>query len=86
MEASMHGSFDRSPEAEKTIYRRWGIGFLALPVLLATVLIALAFTQPGALNLISEAAQAEFANAYLGPEIAPTQIAQPKEIRTVRAN
>jgi hypothetical protein len=60
------------------------VGFLALPVLLA-VLMALAFTQPGASNLISEAAQAEFANAYLA-KIAPTQIAPPKEIRTVRAN
>ena len=82
----MHGSFDRSREAKETIYRRWGAGFLALPVLLATVLIALAFTQPTASNLISEAVQAEFANAYLGPEIAPTKIAQPKEIRTVGAN
>jgi hypothetical protein len=86
MEASMHGSFDRPREAKETIYRRWGTGFLALSVLLATVLIALAFTQPGASNLISEAAQAEFASAYSGPEIAPTQIAQPKEIRTVGAN
>jgi ABC-type sulfate transport system permease component len=86
MEASMHGSFDRSREAEKSIYQRWGIGFLALPVLLATVLMALAFTQPAASNLVSEAVQAEFANAYLAPQIAPTQIAQPKEIRTVGAN
>jgi hypothetical protein len=50
------------------------------------VLIALAFTQPAASNLVSEAAQAEFASAYSAPEIAPTQIAQPKEIRTVGAN
>jgi hypothetical protein len=50
------------------------------------MLIALAFTQPGASNLISEAAQAEFANAYSGPEIAPSQIAQPKEISTFGAN
>jgi hypothetical protein len=84
MEASMHGSFDGSREAEKTIHRRWDVGLLALSVLLA-VLMALAFTQPGASNLISEAAQAEFANAYLA-KIAPTQIAPPKEIRTVRAN
>ena len=82
----MHGSFDRPRKTEKAIYQRWGIGFLALPVLLATVLIALAFTQPSASNLISEAAQAEFANAYLAPEAAPTQIAQPKEIGTVGAN
>jgi hypothetical protein len=86
MEASMHGSFDRSREAERTIHRRWDIGFLALSVLLAMVLIALAFTQQGASNLISEAAQAEFASAYSGPEIAPTRIAQPKEIGPVGAN
>jgi hypothetical protein len=86
MEASMHGSFGRSREAEKTIYQRWGIGLLALPVVLATVLIASALTQPAGSNLISEAVQAEFANAYLGPNIAPTQIAQPKEIRTVGAD
>ena len=80
----MHGSFDRPREPKETIYRRWG--FLALSVLLATVLIALAFTQPGASNLISEAAQAEFASAYSAPKIAPTQIAQPKEIGTVGPN
>ena len=82
----MHGSFDRSREAKETIYRRWGMGFLALPVLLAIVLIALAYTQPTTSNWISEVVQAEFANAYLAPEVAPTQIAQPKEIRTVGAN
>jgi hypothetical protein len=86
MEASMRGSFDKSGKAAKTIYRSWGLGFLALPVLLAMVLMALAFTQPAASNWISEAVQAEFANAYLAPEVAPTRIAQPKEIRTVGAN
>ena len=82
----MHGSFDRSREAERTFHRRSDIGFFALSLLLATVLIALAFTQPGASNLISEAAQAEFASAYSAPKIAPTQIAQPKEIGSVGAN
>ena len=81
----MYGSFDRS--GKKTIYQRWGIGFLALPVLLATMLIALAFIQPTTSNWISETVQAEFTGTNLAPEIAPTQFAQPVgEIRAVRAN
>ena len=82
----MHGSFDRSGKTQKTIYQRWGIGFLALPVLLAMMLIALAFIQPTTSNWISETVQAEFADAYLGPKMTPVQIAQPNKIRTVGAN
>ena len=58
----MHGSFDRSRETDdNSTYRSWGLGFFALPALLAIVLVGLAIVQPSASNWISEAAQAEFA-------------------------
>ena len=41
----MHGSFDESGENDSSIYRRWGIGFLVLPVLLAVALLGLAIVQ-----------------------------------------
>jgi hypothetical protein len=83
----MHGTFDRSGKSDKGIYRSGRLGFLAVPVLLAIALVGLAITQPKLSGLVSEAVQAEFANAYLAPEIAPTQFAQPaRVIRTVRAN
>jgi hypothetical protein len=83
----MHGTFERSGESDKAIRRSWGFGFLALPALLVIALVGLAITQPDMSSLVSEAVQAEFANAYLAPAIAPTQIAQPaRVIRTVRAN
>jgi hypothetical protein len=87
MEASMHGSFDRSGEADKGIYRSWRIGYFALPALLVIALVGLAITHPNMSSLISDAVQAEFANAYLAPETAPAQIAQPaRAVRTVKAN
>jgi hypothetical protein len=83
----MHGTFERSGESDKGIQRRWGSGFLALPAFLVIALVGLAITHPDMSCLVSEAVQAEFANAYLAPEIAPTQIAQPaRVVRTVRAN
>ena len=82
----MHGSFDRR-EADNSIYRSWGFGFLALPVILAIVLVGLAIAQPSASNWISETAQAEFAATYMAPDVAPARLAKPAtEIRTVRAN
>jgi hypothetical protein len=89
MEASMHGSFDRSPKkgADESIYRSWGIGFLALPVTVVIALAGLAIAQPTVSNLIAEAAQAEFAGSVMMPDPAPTQPAQPAgEIRAVKAN
>jgi hypothetical protein len=82
-EASMHGSFDKFGETGNRIYRRWGVGVLALPVLVVIALVGLAMTQPVASNWISEAVQAEFAGTNLPPEIASTQLAQPT--MTVRA-
>ena len=83
----MHGSLDKSGKDENSIYQRWGIGFLALPALLAITLIGLAILQPAASNWISEAVQAEVAVFNVTPEVTPTQLARPTmQIRTVRAN
>jgi hypothetical protein len=87
MEATMHGSLDKSGNNEDSIYRRWGLGLLALPALLAVTLIGLAIAQPSTSNWISEAVQAEFAGFDAMPQIAPTQFARPSmEFRTVRAD
>jgi hypothetical protein len=87
MEISMHGSLDRSGETDNRAYRSQGFGFLALPALLAIVLVGLAIVQPSASNWISEAAQAEFAATFPVPDVAPTQLAKPTmENRTIRAN
>jgi hypothetical protein len=86
MEASMHGSFEKR-ETGNSIYRNWGAGFLALPVLIVVALVGLAMTQPVTSNWISEAVQAEFVGTDLAPDVAPTRLARPAmEIRTVRAN
>ncbi len=84
----MHGSLDKSGRNENSLVQRWGIGFLALPALLAVALIILAVVQPAASNWISEAVQAEVAGFNVMPEVAPTQqLARPTmQIRTVRAN
>ena len=83
----MHGSFDESDRNNNSIYRRWGIGFLVLPVLLAIALLGLAIVQPATSNWIAETVQAEFIGNSMVPEQAPAQLAQPRmQIRTVRAN
>jgi hypothetical protein len=82
----MHGLFDKSGETVHRIYRRWGIGVFALPVLLVIALVGLAMTPRGAPNWISQAAEAEFIGANYRPEAAPAQPAKPAiEIRTVKA-
>ncbi len=83
----MHGSLDKSGKSEDTIYQRWGIGFLALPVLFVIVLAGLAIVQPATSNWISETVQAEFTGISVMPEVTPTQLARPDmEMRTVRAD
>lgn len=83
----MHGSFDESGGKDNSIYRRWGTGFLVLPVLLAIVLLGLAIVQPATSNWIAESVQAEFIGNSVVPGQAPAQLAQPgMQIRTVRAN
>jgi hypothetical protein len=82
----MHGSFDRSGDSNNRIYRSWGIGFFALPVLVVIALTGLAITKPAVSNWISEAVQAEFVDTYLAPDAAPTRLAQPGTVtRTVKA-
>lgn len=82
----MHGPIERSRNNESSIYQRWGLGFLALPVFLVVALITMAIIQPATPTWIAEAAQAEFTGLGVMPELAPTQFAQPAmQIRTVRA-
>ena len=83
----MHGQFNNSGKSEKSVYEKWGIGFLALPLLLVVVLFALAVIQPASSNWISEAVQAEFAGSDVLPDVAPTQLARPAmQFRDARAN
>ena len=82
----MFGPFDRSREIVNRCYQSCGVGIFLLPVLLAAI-IGLAIAQPDLPNWISEAAQAEFAGAYVSPETTPTELALPaKAVRTVKAN
>jgi hypothetical protein len=83
---SMHGSFNRSGKSNNRIDRGWGIGFFALPVLLVIAVIGLAIIQPAAPVWISEAVQAEFVGTNLGPDIRPTQLAQPSMVVTGTVN
>jgi len=83
----MHGSFEKSRETGKRIYRGWGIGILALPALIAIALIGVAITHRGASNWISQAVQAEFVGTDQAPDVTPTQLAQPAtRTRTVGTN
>ena len=83
----MHGSFDKQPREGKSAYRNWDMKLIALPILGVVALIAFVVSHPEASKWISDAAQAEFVNMDLVPELAPpTRLAQPSnEIRTVKA-
>jgi hypothetical protein len=91
-EASMLVPFDRSNNnqsnmIQKSIREKWGFGFIILPMVIAVVLIALAFIQPTASNWIAESVQAEFTGDVAMPAEAPTQIARPgMNMRTVRVD
>ena len=83
----MQGLLEKSGEAVSRIYRRWGTGVFALPVLVVIALIGLARPHPVPSNWISDAVKAEFTGASFGPETAaapPSKAAT--EIRTVKAN
>ena len=81
----MHGQFNKGNNDNST-FRKWGIGFLALPALLAVALFVLAIVQPKS-NWISDAVQAEFTGGSAMPEIAPAQLARPSmDFHTVQAN
>ena len=84
----MHGSIDKSPQADQSIYRSWNIKLIALPVLLVIALIGYAVSHPDASRWISEAVQAEFVGTDLVPDLAPSkQLAQPtNQIQTVLAH
>jgi hypothetical protein len=85
MEASMHGSSNRSPQDDHSIYRSWNFKLIALPVLAIVALIAYAVSHPETSKWISEAAQSELVGSDLGSVLAPpTQLAKPaNQIRTV---
>jgi hypothetical protein len=67
VEASMHGRFDRPSESRNRFDRSWSIGLFALSILVAIALVGLVMIQPSASNWVSEAAQAEFAGAFVAP-------------------
>ena len=67
-------------ETVNRIYRNWGIGAFALPVLMVIALVGLALTHSNpSSKWMSEAIRAEFTGANYGPEVAPKQLAD--EIR-----
>src|SRR5260370_10958864 len=73
----MPGSFDRSAKRTIRVDRGSGFVFLALPAPLVTAFIGLAMIQPAVPAWISAAVQAEFVGPDVGPDIRPTQLAQP---------
>jgi len=83
----MHRLFRKSGEIANHIYRRWGIGVFALPVLLAITLVGMAITPRAAPNWMSQAAESEFTGANYRPEAASAQPTKPAiESRTIKAN
>ena len=68
----MRGLFERSGEsADEGIYRSWRIGIFAVPVLLATALIALVIAHPDLPDRMMAAAKAEFVNTGMATKAAP---------------
>jgi hypothetical protein len=63
-------------ETVNRIYRNWGIGAFALPVLVVIALIGLALTHSDRSAWVGDALRAEFASVDYGPEAMPTQPAQ----------
>jgi hypothetical protein len=83
----MGGFFRQSGEFIGDIYRNWGIGIFALPVLIAIALVGLVLSRPSASNWMSGAVPAEHASSNGSPGAASTKLAQPAAtIRTIRAN
>jgi hypothetical protein len=85
VEASMHGSLDRSGEKQNRTDRNWSIEFFVLPVLVVIGLTVLVIGKPAVSGWISDTVQAEFVGPNL-PGVVPTESAQPDmPIRTVKA-
>ena len=83
----MHGSIDKSQQANQSIYRSWNIKLIALPVLLVIALIGFAVSHPDVSRWISEAVQAEFVGTDLPDLAPPKQLAQPaNQIHNVLAH
>jgi hypothetical protein len=82
----MHGTFERPRKTIEKIYRDWGIGMFALPILIAIALVGMAMTHSSASKWISDAAQAEFVGANPLPDVDRAQPEPQQEIRTVKAN
>jgi len=84
----MHGSFDKQPQDDQSVYRSFSIKLVALPVLIIVALIGMAVSHPAAIKWISDAAQAEFVGTGLVPDLTPpTQLARPtNQIQTVHAH
>jgi hypothetical protein len=83
----MGGFFRQAGEFIGDIYRNWGIGIFALPVLIVIALVGLVLSRPPAFNGTSDAVQTEHAASNASPGAAPTHLAQPATaVRTVRAN
>ncbi len=61
----MHGSFDKQPQDDQSVYRSFSIKLVALPVLIIVALIGTAVSHPAAIKWISDAAQAEFVGTEL---------------------
>jgi hypothetical protein len=90
--------FTKSSEILSRIYRNWGIGIFALPVLIGIALAGLVLSRPDPSSLMSDAVRTELAGAKTSPAktspaktspaAAPAQMAQPATaaIRTVRTN
>lgn len=82
----MPTSLNKSSETSDGVYRSWSIGIYALPALLVLALFGFLISHPDTASWISDAAQAEFANANPVPDTAPAQLAQPTDhIKTVKA-
>jgi hypothetical protein len=83
----MGGFFRQSGEFIGDIYRNWGIGIFALPVLIAIALVGLVLSRPSASNWMSDAAPTEHATSNASPGAASAHLAQPQATtRAIRAN
>jgi hypothetical protein len=83
----MQGIFGKTGEMVTAIYRSWGIGVFALPVLVAIALVGLVLIHPDTSGWMPESVKAELTGASYGPKAAPKQVAPPATaIRTVKAN
>jgi hypothetical protein len=87
MDASMGGFFRQSGEFIGDIYRNWGIGIFALPVLIVIALVGMVKSRPSASSWMSDVDRTELAASTSSPGAASTQLAQwAAASRTDRAN